>query len=94
MPGHVKYEFRNADVGDVVRVDVDATVNVMLMDEESYTAYSAGKAFRYLGGQVKKSPVMFSIPAAGNWFIAIDNGTGERQRFRHMAVITKRKTAK
>jgi len=58
----------------VVRVDLDAQANVMLLDENNYAAYRRGHSFNYRGGLAKRTPFTLVPPYAGLWHLVIDLG--------------------
>jgi hypothetical protein len=60
--------------GTVVRVELDAQANVMLMDSSNFSSYRSGRQFRYFGGHAKRSPVVLSAPHAGHWHVVVDMG--------------------
>lgn len=55
--------------GDVWRVELDRAANVFLVDSSNYSAFKAGRNFRYRGGLIKRSPHDFVIPSSGRWYI-------------------------
>ena len=58
----------------IVTINLSASANVHLMDSENYTRYSRGDKFRAYGGYISRSPVSFTIPSSGYWFVTIDLG--------------------
>ncbi|MEU9506629.1 DUF1883 domain-containing protein [Micromonospora sp. NPDC048170] len=70
--------FQHYDLGQLKR---GATVvvqlrgnaaNVRLMDSSNFSSYKNGRAHRYAGGLVTKSPVRLPIPRDGRWHVTID----------------------
>jgi hypothetical protein len=60
--------------GTVVRVELDAQANVMLMDDSNFYSYRGGRQYRYFGGHAKRSPVTLAAPHAGRWHVVVDLG--------------------
>jgi hypothetical protein len=60
--------------GTVVRVELDAQANVMLMDDSNFSSYRSGRQFRYYGGRAKRSPVTLAAPHTGRWHVVVDLG--------------------
>lgn len=60
--------------GTVVRVELDAQANVMLMDSSNFSSYRSGSQFRYFGGHTTRSPVTLAAPHAGRWHVVVDLG--------------------
>lgn len=42
------------------------------MNSSNYSAYKAGRQYRAIQGQVKKSPVRLKIPNSGHWYVVVD----------------------
>lgn len=59
---------------DTIVVSLDHAANVQLMDELNFSSYRQGRAFRYLGGHYRVSPVVLRPPHSGHWHVAIDLG--------------------
>jgi len=70
---YLHYEVE-ADVGGVVRVEIDKQANVRLLDDANYAAYRGGRRHRYYGGLAKRSPVTLAVPHAGRWHVVVDLG--------------------
>ena len=60
--------------GTVVRVDLDAQANVMLLDDSNFSSYRHGHRFNYHGGLAKRSPVTLVPPHPGRWHVVVDLG--------------------
>jgi hypothetical protein len=60
--------------GTVVRVDLDAQANVMLLDDNNFSSYRHGGSFNYRGGLAKRSPVTLVPPHPGRWHVVLDLG--------------------
>ncbi len=65
------------DVGDTLSVKLDHPANVLLMDDEAFVAYQAGRPFRYFGGWVTRSALTLWPPHEGSWHVVIDLGDKE-----------------
>lgn len=63
-----------ADVGNVVRVELDRQANVRLLDDINFSAYRSGRSHRYHGGHAVRSPVMIPVPHSGHWHVVVDLG--------------------
>lgn len=55
--------------GDVWRAELSAAANVFLVDSSNFSAFKAGRGFRYQGGLIRQSPHDFVIPSPGRWYI-------------------------
>jgi hypothetical protein len=59
--------------GNVVEVTLSGSAaNVRLMDSSNYESYRNGRAHRYYGGLVTRSPTRIVVPSSGHWHLAID----------------------
>lgn len=58
--------------GDTAVVSLGSQARVMLLDEQSFTAYRQGRAGRFHGGWATRSPVHLSPPCQGNWHVVVD----------------------
>lgn len=78
MTTRVKFEFTRHDLGNLKkgqRVIVTLkgnAANVRLMDSSNFNAFKNGRNCRFVGGLAKKSPVVFSIPRNGHWYVTVD----------------------
>lgn len=74
----VKYEFTKHDLGNLKkgqRVTVilkGNQANVRLMDSSNFNSFKNGRRCRFEGGLAKKSPVVFTIPRNGHWYVTVD----------------------
>lgn len=62
------------DGNEVVEVTLSNAANVLLLDTPNFQAYRSGRAYRYHGGYVTRSPYRVSVPCCGQWHLAIDLG--------------------
>jgi hypothetical protein len=60
--------------GTVVRVDLDAQANVMLLDNSNFSSYRREGRFNYRGGLARRSPVKLVPPHPGHWHVVVDLG--------------------
>jgi hypothetical protein len=69
------YDLKNRSGGEIVEVSLSGNAaNVFLVDSSNFSAYKAGRRYRYYGGHVKKSPVRLQIPRSGHWYLVINLG--------------------
>lgn len=59
---------------DIIQVVVTAQANVMLLDDQAFSAYQRGRSYKYVGGWAKQSPVRLSPPYGGRWHLVVDLG--------------------
>jgi hypothetical protein len=62
------------DLGDTVSVRLDEPANVMLITDDAYAEYKAGRTFKYLGGWVTDSQLTLWPPKPGLWHVVVDLG--------------------
>jgi len=62
------------DRGEAAVVSLNSQANVMLMDDVNFSAYQAGRSFRYFGGLAERSPVRLVAPHSGHWNVVVDLG--------------------
>lgn len=62
------------DAGDLAVIELDSQANVMLMDDNNFSAYRSGRSFRYIGGLAKRSPIRLAAPHGGHWNVVVDLG--------------------
>jgi hypothetical protein len=64
-------------------VELDQAANVMVMDAGNWSAFRAGRPFRYVdGGYVKETPAHVRAPHAGTWWVVVDSPMGGIVRYR------------
>lgn len=68
-PQFQRFNLGQCKQGDVWRVELTAAANVFLVDSTNFSAFRAGRNFRYQGGLLTQSPHDFVIPRAGHWYI-------------------------
>ena len=59
---------------DLVVVNLDRQANALLLDDQAFSAYRNGSAFRYYGGWATRSPVRLRPPHSGHWHVVVDLG--------------------
>lgn len=64
------------EAGDVVEVAVRSRQNVLLMDAANYRRYRSDERYKFIGGEARTSPVRFTIPHTGHWYVVGDLGGG------------------
>ena len=70
----------------IVTVTLSSAANVHLMDSANYLRYSRGDVFHAYGGCVKYSPLSFTVPFGGHWYVTVDLG-GYEGKVRHSVLI-------
>jgi hypothetical protein len=56
----------------VVRVRLDAVVNVRLLSAENVESYRRRSAYRMVGGVATNRQLDIRVPSDGHWYIAVD----------------------
>lgn len=64
-----------------VRVELQHTADVYLLDQSNFNAKQAGRDFRYFGGNYSQTPVNITVTVAGRWYLIVDNGSGESYKY-------------
>ncbi|ATO43384.1 DUF1883 domain-containing protein [Loigolactobacillus coryniformis] len=64
-----------------VRVELQHTADVYLLDQSNFNAKQAGRDFRYFGGNYSQTPVNITVTGAGRWYLIVDNGSGESYKY-------------
>jgi hypothetical protein len=72
----IHYPLGLVEQGSVVEVTVDARVCVRLLDGMNFDAYKQGRAHRYIGGEVLRSPVRLEAPHMSEWHVVLDFNGG------------------
>jgi hypothetical protein len=65
------YDLGQRKRGETVEVTISAAANVFLVDSSNYSAFQAGRQFRYFGGLFKQSPIPLTVPSDGHWWVVI-----------------------
>jgi len=61
--------------GEIVEVHLSGNAaNVRLLDSSNYSSFKAGRRHRFVGGNVKRSPVRLQVPHSGHWYLTVDYG--------------------
>lgn len=67
------YNLGHVQSGSVVEVTLQGSAaNVRLMNGSDFSNYKSGRAHRYIGGLVKRSPFRMAVPNSGTWHVAVD----------------------
>lgn len=64
-----------------VRVDLQHSADVYLIDESNLRKRQNGQQFRFFGGHYTKTPVIISAHGANRWYLIVDNGSGEQYSY-------------
>ncbi|MDQ7810994.1 DUF1883 domain-containing protein [Amycolatopsis sp. A133] len=57
----------------IVRVRLDAVVNVRLLSAENVDSYRRRSAYRMIGGVATAQRLDIRVPFDGHWYVAVDN---------------------
>lgn len=69
------YDLGSRSGGEIVEVSLSGSAaNVFLVDSSNFSAYKAGRNYRYYGGHATRSPVRLQVPGSGHWYLVIDLG--------------------
>lgn len=71
-PSFRQYDLGTVRRGSTVVVTLSTGANVRLMDRSNVNAYTNGRAHRYRGGLVNRSPYQIVVPSDGHWYVTID----------------------
>jgi hypothetical protein len=70
---YLVWELKQLKSGQRVEVTLKGNAaNVRLMDSSNYNNYKSGRTHRYVGGLVKRSPVVLGVPHSGYWYVVVD----------------------
>jgi uncharacterized protein DUF1883 len=64
-PNFNYFDLKQCKQGDVYRVELSSALNVLLVDSSGFSAFKAGRQYRYWGGLLTRSPHDFVIPRSG-----------------------------
>lgn len=64
-----------------VEVKLQHSADVFLVDSINYQHYTAGRDFRYFGGNYTKTPVTISVKGVGRWYLIVRGGGQYSYRF-------------
>ena len=94
---YASYDLRERQAGDRVIVNLRGyaawLAKVLLVNERNFWRYRGGLPFAYLGGLCRRSPVEFSVPRSGHWYVAMDLG-GRSGRVRGAVKVIARTSGK
>lgn len=72
---HQYYDLGHQVQGTTLQVALSGnSANVRLLDATNYQRYKSGKRYKYWGGHALRSPVTFTTPHTGHWYVVIDRG--------------------
>jgi TIR domain-containing protein/uncharacterized protein DUF1883 len=63
------FDLKQCKQGEVYRVELSSALNVLLIDSSGFSAFKAGRQYRYAGGLITSSPHDFVIPRSGHWYV-------------------------
>lgn len=63
------FDLKQCKQGEVYRVELSSALNVLLVDSSGFSAFKAGRQYRYWGGLITRSPHDFIIPRSGHWYV-------------------------
>lgn len=67
-----QWHWNHLDRGATIVVILSTGANVRLMDSSNFQAYKNGRAHRYTGGLVTRSPFRIVVPSSGSWYLTVD----------------------
>lgn len=83
------YGLPTAKSGDIVRVEISADANILLVDEEALGKYRHHQPFHYVGGGYAAGAHNIGVPHDGHWHLVIDLG-GRPGDLQHTAQVLHR----
>lgn len=70
---YLVWDLKQLKRGQRVKVSLTGNAaNVRLMNSSNYSNYRNGRSHRYVGGLVRKSPVVLGVPNSGHWYVTVD----------------------
>ena len=81
------YGFPFARQGDRIKVDIDTSANVLLVNDEGFDSYRRHVPFHYIGGGYGPGTHVLGVPSDGSWHVIVDLG-GRPGHVTHHAAIT------
>jgi Domain of unknown function (DUF1883) len=87
QPFIAHYAFPFARQGDRVKVEINTSANILLVNDEGLEAYRRHLPFHYIGGGFAAGTHVLGVPANGSWHVIIDLG-GRAGHVAHHAAIT------
>lgn len=87
QPFVAHYAFPFAQQGDRVKVEIDTSANILLVNDDALAAYRRHMPFHYIGGGFAGGTHVLGVPATGSWHVIIDLG-GRPGHVTHHAAIT------
>ncbi len=69
---HAHYTLEWVREGDLVRVQIDKTANILLLDDAGFAAYLRHRPFNYVGGAYDPGPHFLAAKESGRCHVVID----------------------
>lgn len=70
---YLVYDLKQLKRGERIQITLSGSAaNVCLMDSSNYSNYKSGRSYRYVGGLIKRSPVVLGVPNTGHWYVTVD----------------------
>ena len=67
------YNLGHVERGTVIEVTLQGSAaNVRLMNGSEFNSYRSGRAHRYIGGLIQRSPHRLQVPNSGTWHMTVD----------------------
>lgn len=66
------YNLGYLSTDDIVKIDLTAQADVLLMDDTNYNWYTKGGRCDYYGGTQVETPGFISVPHSANWYIVVN----------------------
>ncbi len=64
-----------------VRVELQHTADVFLVDSTNYRKMNSGQKFKYYGGHYTRTPVNITVSGPGRWYLIVRGGGQYKYRF-------------
>jgi hypothetical protein len=72
---------------NVVQVELDHAANVIMLDDNNFSAFRRGSRYSYLGGYYRQTPVRLVPPHRGSWHVVVHLGGHSGQANASMNLI-------
>lgn len=73
----IDFDFPNLQRGDEIIVTMRGSAsNVLLLDPTNFSAFRAGRNYRYRGGSFTRSPARLVVPSGGHWHVVVQPTSG------------------
>ncbi|MGK0467167.1 DUF1883 domain-containing protein [Clostridium sp.] len=57
-----------------VKVELQHTADVFLVDSNNYRKYTSGQRYTYFGGNYTQTPVNITVQGSGRWYLIVQGG--------------------